>query len=135
MGTIANTYVIETGHDKPVVLLNLYRQFDGYPSVHGQELAAFLSGIRLCNGLSFGENSGIANGAGCLAAQLVAHFKTDAGGFYIEAPRLRYENDYTYIIRVNTFSPSDGIKIEVREWNKKVFEGRLRPSMLSRLRR
>ena len=77
------------------------------------------------NGLSLGENSGLANGAGCLAAQLVAHFKTDAGGFYIEAPRVRFDNDYTYIIRVNTFSPSDGIEIEVREWNKKVFEGSL----------
>ena len=34
---------------KPVC--NMYRQFDGYPTGHGAELAEFLNGGRLVNGL------------------------------------------------------------------------------------
>ena len=38
MGTRSLTFVYE---DKTPIL-NMYRQFDGYPSGHGQELADFL---------------------------------------------------------------------------------------------
>ena len=82
MGTRSNTVVINGG----VKLLNLYRQFDGYPSGHGAELAAFLAPITMVNGLGPNSDAVLANGMGCLAAQLVAHFKTAPGGFYIEHP-------------------------------------------------
>ena len=38
MGTRSLTFVYED--NKPIV--NMYRQFDGYPEGHGQELADFL---------------------------------------------------------------------------------------------
>lgn len=80
MGTRSLTFVYDG--DRP--LINLYRQFDGYPSGHGAELAEFLAGKRIVNGLS-GDTSMVFNGMGCLAAQLVANFKQSAGGFYIHS--------------------------------------------------
>ena len=75
MGTRSTTRVV-CGN---VTLVVLYRQFDGYISGHGAELAAFLSTQRLTNGIPLREKPGEgkvwSNGPGCLAAQLVAHFK------------------------------------------------------------
>lgn len=78
MGTRSLTFVYEG--DTPVI--NMYRQFDGYPSGHGFELAEFLEGFEIVNG--YGEvKPKLANGMGCLAAQMIAHFKKSVGGFYI----------------------------------------------------
>lgn len=79
MGTRALTFVYD-GNDK---IINLYRQFDGYPSAHGVELAEFLNSGEMVNGLSLDEKEIVFNGAGDLAAQLVAHFKEEPGGFYL----------------------------------------------------
>ena len=79
MGTRSLTFVYED--NKPIV--NMYRQFDGYPSGHGAELAEFLSGGKIVNGLRFGEEGKFFNGMGDLAAQLVANFKKESGGFYL----------------------------------------------------
>ena len=78
MGTRSLTFVYE--ENKPVV--NMYRQFDGYPSGHGQELAEFLLSGELVNGYS-DENAKVFNGMGCLAAQMIVNFKKSVGGFYI----------------------------------------------------
>ena len=81
MGTRSLTFVYNE-HNEPI--LNLYRQYDGYIAGHGAELAEFLAGKKLVNG--FGkESTDIANGMGCLAASLVAHFKDTVGGFYIHS--------------------------------------------------
>ena len=80
MGTRALTFVYDG--DKPIV--NLYRQYDGYPTGHGAELAEFLDGFKVVNGIG-AEKTRIANGMGCLAAQIVAHFKDSVGGFYIHS--------------------------------------------------
>lgn len=61
----------------------MYRQMDGYPSGHGQELRDFLSNIVIVNGIGLSDNRRIANGGSCLAAQIVAHFKDEVGGFYL----------------------------------------------------
>jgi len=80
MGTRSLTFVYDG--DEPMI--NMYRQFDGYPSGHGSELATFLNSFdAIVNGISVGDTRRIANGMGCLAAQLIAHFKIDAGGFYM----------------------------------------------------
>ena len=81
MGTRALTFVYDG--EKPIV--NLYRQYDGYPTGHGAELAQFLSEFHITNGISSGETRRTANGMGCLAAQVVAHFKDSVGGFYIHS--------------------------------------------------
>ena len=78
MGTLSLTFVYDG--EKPVI--NMYRQFDGYPSGHGVDLAEFLDGFEVVNG--YGKvKPKLANGMGCLAAQMVAHFKNGVGGFYI----------------------------------------------------
>ena len=85
MGTRSLTFVY-TDHygsdESPTPIINMYRQFDGYPTGHGAELATFLNSFdAVVNGIPFGDKRKIANGMGCIAAQLVAHFKTGVGGF------------------------------------------------------
>lgn len=93
MGTRSLTRVIprqkglsySDGHLHPEkAVVNMYRQYDGYPEGHGQDLADFLSEFVTVNGLKLNEPRKVANGTGCLAAQLVKHFKDDAGGIYLE---------------------------------------------------
>ena len=81
MGTRALTFVYDEYNQ---LILNLYRQYDGYPEGHGAELAEFLAGKTVVNGFCQ-ERTGLANGMGCLAAFLVANFKETVGGFYIHS--------------------------------------------------
>lgn len=80
MGTRSLTFV----YDAKQAVLCMYRQFDGYPSGHGAELAEFLGQFEaITNGIRVGETRKTANGMGCLGAQLVGHFKTEVGGIYL----------------------------------------------------
>ena len=85
MGTRSLTFVYESAKrgEKPEAIINMYRQFDGYPEGHGQELAEFLTTGTMTNGLRMGQTGRFFNGMGCLAAQLVCNFKTEAGQFYL----------------------------------------------------
>ena len=96
MGTRSLTYVYDYG--KPVVCM--YRQYDGYPSGHGKELADFLRPVILINGIGLDQRHfPYANGMGCLAGQMIAHFKTDVGGIYLVATDIvDAGQDYTYHI-------------------------------------
>ena len=100
MGTRCLTII----HDDGVPLICMYRQYDGYLTGHGLELATFLHGMRIVNGLGI-ERKHIAHGAGCLSAQIVAHFKTAPGGFYIHpipnSPEDLEEVDYVYNVMVD----------------------------------
>jgi hypothetical protein len=78
MGTRALTFVYEG--ETPII--NMYRQYDGYPTGHGAELAQFLGSGQMVNGLT-SRDEPVFNGMGCLAAQMIAHFKQTPGGFYI----------------------------------------------------
>jgi hypothetical protein len=91
MGTRSTTKIKDI---RGVVLATCYKQYDGYPTSYGQELADFLKGIRVTNGIA-GE--GTANGMGCLTAQLIAHFKSQypVGGFYMTSPSDKQEYNYT----------------------------------------
>lgn len=106
MGTRALTFVYESYKDEQgkVVhqpIINLYRQYDGYPSGHGVELAEFLQRGRLVNGLS-GRDDVVFNGMGCLAAQLVANFKKESGGFYLHpVTAVDCGQDYEYHVYEN----------------------------------
>jgi len=83
MGTRSLTYVYDDS-EKPIICM--YRQFDGYPSGHGVELSEFLTQMTVGNGISGSpELFSFANGMGCLAAQMIVHFKKSPGGFYIFA--------------------------------------------------
>lgn len=111
MGTRSLTKVFETYKDEKknkqvkVQLVNMYRQYDGYPSGHGTELADFLNGGKVVNGIGAGEKETVFNGAGCLAAQMIAHFKDGAGRIYIEpitAKDCGQEYEYEVIVDFDT---------------------------------
>lgn len=91
--------VIKTKQN-PICLV--YRQFDGYPSGHPLETAEWLSGGIVVNGLSLNETELVFNGAGCLAAQLIARFKDGPGGTYLRSldSRGKCWEDYLYDIIV-----------------------------------
>ncbi len=111
MGTRSLTFVYDG--DKP--LINMYRQFDGYPSGHGAELAEFLNGFDIVNG--YGEvKPKLANGMGCLAAQMIANFKQSVGGFYIHAVTdTDCWQDYEYHVFEN--------RVVVKNPTEVIFEG------------
>lgn len=105
MGTRALTRIFD---ENGGFIMSLYRQFDGYPSGHGDELAKFLSSLKITEGFRSADRSGLANGMGCLAAQIVASFKVEAGGFYLVSSEhyhsTDYKADYCYDIYVDDTS-------------------------------
>lgn len=117
MGTRSLTYVYG-GDRKTKPLVCMYRQYDGYPSGHGQELVDFLKPIKLVNGLGLEEKTKVANGMGCLAAQLITHFKTEPGQFYLYEPELNQDawQDYEYHIFENGIDVKDS-------YGKTIFSG------------
>ena len=74
------------------VEVQVYKHYDGYPSGHPVELAEFLEGFKIVNGVPFdGDHSRMANGLGCLAAQYIAAFKMAPGDLYIENPDTEHD--------------------------------------------
>ena len=121
MGTRALTFVYDADSQP---FLNLYRQYDGYiEGGHGSELAEFLAGKKLVNGYGK-ESNDIANGMGCLAASLVAHFKETVGGFYIHSvSETQCGHDYEYHVyedKVKVLGPGSIFNPGV---NATLFEG------------
>lgn len=94
MGTRSLTTVFDE-NNKP--LLSFYRQYDGYYDGHGAELQEFLAEMVIVNGFGSGTPAKAANGMGCLAAQLIKHFKVGIGNIYIV--QHNNEQEYNYEIR------------------------------------
>ena len=66
-------------------IINMYQQYDGYPSYVGVELAEFVKPIKIINGISGSVKMGeYANGVGCFAAQIVQKYKKDVGYTYLQ---------------------------------------------------
>lgn len=102
----------------------LFRHGDGYPEVHGVELAKFLSTRILCSGLGgkIIDGKQWANGMNCLAAQIVAHFKVAPGGFYLyPANAASIGEMYTY--EVFCKGPGHDFNICILERNSVIFNG------------
>jgi hypothetical protein len=97
MGTRSLT-IVRDEHDKEI--LTLYRSASGNLLEHGEELLRFLTGFRICSGFGLAKAQGKwANGMGCLAAQLVSHFKHGMGTFYLIKPGQRgWNEEYIYTI-------------------------------------
>ena len=98
MGTRSLTIVNDEHNEKEMMVF--YRHYDGYPTGHGTDLLNFLKGKMIVNGLSSeNENLNIANGMGCLAAQIVEHFKNGPAYFYLYPSDTRnYGEEYIYTI-------------------------------------
>lgn len=93
MGTRA---LIKIRDESTSVVACLYSQWDGYPSGLGVELSAFLNGIKLVNGFTGQESGPVANGLGCLAAQMVVHFKKQVGSYYLVDSKQDHGQEYVY---------------------------------------
>ena len=120
MGTRSLTVFVEDGKEFAV----MYRQMDGYPNGgHGQELAEFLAGRKIVNGISMADGPRIANGMGCLAAQVVAHFKDEPGSIYLMAPGTRAVWE-EFIYRVSGGAGDVEANVEVLDGDEKtLFSG------------
>lgn len=104
MGTRSTTKFIEKYTDnvtktkKTQKLMAMYRQMDGYPEGHGKDLADFLKNGVLVNGYSMGEKrKKVFNGVGCMAAQVVKHFKKGTGNIHITTLSDKQEYNYEVI--------------------------------------
>jgi hypothetical protein len=105
-------------------LLSLYRQMDGHPSTHGKDLAEFLDGMKVVNGFGGGTPKKAANGAGCLAAQLVCHLKDGIGGIYVTTPDDFEEYDYKIFVNTDDNHSEFGrISVEVKQGKETLFFG------------
>ena len=102
--------------------INMYKQYDGYKEGMGVDLAEFLLPFTVVNGMRLDEDRKIANGSGCLAAQIVTHFKTDAGGIYLHTTEGKPGDcweEYIYTIFVTDNQEKDNIIIAVYDvWKK-----------------
>lgn len=97
MGTRSLTIVYEAASEDEIMVM--YRQMDGYISGHGHELAKFLVKGKLINGIGVGDLANF-NGMGCLAAQVVAHFKDGVGDIYLYPSETRdVGEEYRYTVR------------------------------------
>lgn len=98
MGTRSLTRVKD---DAGNIILTMYRQMDGYvEGGHGDELVAFLEGMVITNEITLGNQpEKSANGIECLAAQLVAHFKTGVGSIYLY-PSDSLDEEFNYTIEL-----------------------------------
>lgn len=120
MGTRCLTFI--TNDEGPPIIC-MYRQMDGYPEGHGRELAEFLVPIQMVNGISITcSDILLANGAGCLAAQIVAHFKNGAGGIYLHRPNKHMDTsqDYEYWVDV-----IDDYTIQIRVYTPNISKRQL----------
>lgn len=91
MGTRSITVVKDRDDNK---IIEMYKQYDGYPEGLGQELKEFIASGTMVNGI--GEDTAVFNGVECFAAQLVEHFKDGPGGIYLHAPTPDYSDKKKY---------------------------------------
>ena len=133
MGTRSLTHFIERRTEeskdkrrKPRVvdteIVVMYRQYDGYPSGHGIELAEFIAKGKLVNGIGLDEKL-VFNGMGCLSAQVVANFKSGPGGIYLhKAGTKDCWQDYDYYVIGDVETKEITLKC-VGYGGKVIFEG------------
>lgn len=94
MGTRSITCVLNENGNK---IIEMYKQYDGYPEGLGVELKEFIASGTMVNGL--GSDTQVFNGISCFAAQLVAHFKDGPGEIYLHAPTSKLKNKKEYTKR------------------------------------
>jgi hypothetical protein len=83
------------GVDK--IHIQIYNHYDGYPEGLGVTLANYLLDFKVVNGLPMRAPK-MANGLGCLSAQVVSYLKDEPGNVYLYKPGERGWEDYEYFI-------------------------------------
>ena len=102
MSTHAITKFVEEDDE---VVCAFYTHCDGYPTGHGKDLKEFLKDFVITAGLCISKDHPTANGAGCLAAQVVKHFKDAPGHTYMINPNCKWSTSYTYTIKAVADKP------------------------------
>ena len=122
---IIEQYKNEDGSIENNNLVLIYRQYDGYPTGHPIETAEWLSTGTVVNGLGMAEERLVFNGAGCLAAQLIAKFKDGPGGTYIHSLSSRGEcwEDYLYDIIIKEDRTIEYVCYDNNETKTELFRG------------
>jgi hypothetical protein len=100
------------------LVLTYTKHWDGYPEGYGKDLATFLQAFKGVNGLNSDQPKKVYNGIGCLAAQIVAHFKDGPGDIYIEPG-----SDYEFCYTVNFKSISEPLEFTCQEDDEVLFKG------------
>lgn len=121
MGTRSLTIIKDGGKSGKEIAV-LYRQYDGSPDGHGKELADFLAGKRMVNGISANPKT-VINGPNALAAQVVAFFTDpqETGGFYLYPAGTRdCGEEYIYTLTAQADKPIN-LKVEAGFSNKVLF--------------
>lgn len=114
MGTRSLTRIIprqenlayDDGHRRAeLALVNIYQQYDGYPTYMAVEYAKWLQNINIGNGmLGDVKLNEFANGPGCFAAQFIKHFKDRPGGLYLSP----VDNELGWVDYIYTLYPKEG---------------------------
>ena len=118
MGTRSLTYITADGEN----LICMYKQSDGSPAGYGGELATFLRGRKMVEGLPLSNcHKKVANGMSDLAAQLIAQFKKGVGEVYLENPAEEnpdHGQEFVYLIdeKLVTVKDEDGWTLFCGEW-------------------
>lgn len=100
--------------DKHEPVITMYSHWDGYPEGVPLKVMKWLSEIKVVDALTL-DNENVANGVSCLAAQLIAKFKTGAGSIYLYNPEMQYQlgEDYIY----NIYIDDEHIKVFVYKFD------------------
>ena len=98
--------------DSPVCCV--YKHFDGYIEGLGHDLAKWLKGMTLINGISNKEQEGhdYANGIGCLAAKWIADNKEETGDIYMCSSGGQEDYNYDVILQRQKMSGMNGTKAD-----------------------
>jgi hypothetical protein len=117
MGTRSLTHIKEEGR----TIVTIYRQFDGYLSGMGADIANFCESGEVVNGF-WRSNQKQFNGIGCFAAQFICSIKDGVGNVYIMEPNISdVGEEYVYTVEYN----NNEFNINCFDvWNKKtVYDG------------
>ncbi|PCI19445.1 hypothetical protein COB64_03880 [Candidatus Wolfebacteria bacterium] len=106
------------------ILVNIYTQMDGYIEEHGRYLAEFLKDFRIEEDCHPSEDIKVADGACCLAVQILVHLQKWKGYIYL----LPFDVDecgqrYEYYITVDEDIMTIDMKVIDVLHNKSFFEG------------
>lgn len=97
MSTRSVTHIHEAVTPGEEIICSFYRHHDGYPKGHGKDLAKWLEGKRLVNGIGgdFVQGRDF-NRAGTMAVQLMAHIQSISGAEVIPTGASDYGEEFTY---------------------------------------
>lgn len=135
MGTRSVTYIHEMDSLGGGVACAFYRQYDGYPSGHGQDLADWLQGKSLVNGIGSDFRKGIDhNRAGQMAIDLMYDLKKetsieccpldiDAGGLDF-VYHVYFEGGEFFIKGVDPYYDKE-LKVSVGDFDAVIMESEL----------